>query len=225
MVSVYSECSGFVSEFEHLYVVTWSDIKLVHNYTGMHYQWASSFTRFLDHIHRHTTVGRTPLGEWSARRIDLYLTTHNTHSRQASTWQHTTLTTHRPLMNNTQQSQHTELYLKTLHTHNTRTSTWQHKTLTTHGPVPDNTQHSQNTDLYLTTHNTHNRQTSIPPDGIEATISAGDTNIIISHWTCQHKNIPLFTVSFILNSKFPAIYFVSKSKLCEMVIGNRYINK
>jgi hypothetical protein len=31
---------------------------------------------------RHTTVGRTPLEEWSARCRDLYLTTHNTHNRQ-----------------------------------------------------------------------------------------------------------------------------------------------
>ena len=44
---------------------------------------ASSFTRFLDHT-RHTTVGRTPLDEWSARRRDLYLTTRNTHNRQTS---------------------------------------------------------------------------------------------------------------------------------------------
>ena len=49
-------------------------------------QWtrASSFTRFLDHTQRHTTVGRTPLDEWSARRRDLYLTTHNTHKKQTS---------------------------------------------------------------------------------------------------------------------------------------------
>ena len=49
-------------------------------------QWAraSSFTRFLDHTQRRTTVGRTPLDEWSARRRDLYLTTHNTHNRQIS---------------------------------------------------------------------------------------------------------------------------------------------
>jgi len=33
---------------------------------------------------RHTTVGRTPLDEWSARRRDLYLTTHNIHNRQTS---------------------------------------------------------------------------------------------------------------------------------------------
>ena len=37
---------------------------------------------FLDHTQRSTTVGRTLLDEWSARRRDLYLTTHNTHNRQ-----------------------------------------------------------------------------------------------------------------------------------------------
>jgi hypothetical protein len=31
---------------------------------------------------KHTTLGRTPLDEWSARRRDLYLLTHNTHKRQ-----------------------------------------------------------------------------------------------------------------------------------------------
>ena len=46
---------------------------------------ASSFLmRFLDHTQRRTTFGRTPLDEWSARRRDLYLTTHNTHNRQTS---------------------------------------------------------------------------------------------------------------------------------------------
>ena len=45
---------------------------------------ASSFLRFLDHTQRRTTVGRNPLDEWSARRRDLYLTTHNTHNRQIS---------------------------------------------------------------------------------------------------------------------------------------------
>ena len=45
---------------------------------------ASSFLRFLDHTQRRTTVGRTPLDEWPARRRDLYLTTHNTHNRQIS---------------------------------------------------------------------------------------------------------------------------------------------
>ena len=41
-------------------------------------------TRFLDHIQRRATVGRTPLNEWSVRRRDLCLTTHNTHNRQTS---------------------------------------------------------------------------------------------------------------------------------------------
>ena len=39
---------------------------------------------FLDHTQRHTTVGRSPLDEWSARRRNLYLTAHNTHNRQTS---------------------------------------------------------------------------------------------------------------------------------------------
>jgi hypothetical protein len=49
-------------------------------------QWAraSSFTRFLDHTQRRTTVGRTPLDEWSTRRRDLYLTTHDTHNKNKS---------------------------------------------------------------------------------------------------------------------------------------------
>ena len=45
---------------------------------------ASSLLRFLDHTQRRTTVGRTPLDEWSPRRKDLYLTTHNKHNRQTS---------------------------------------------------------------------------------------------------------------------------------------------
>jgi hypothetical protein len=39
---------------------------------------------FLDHTQRRSTVGRTSLDEWSARRRDLYLTTHSTHNRQTS---------------------------------------------------------------------------------------------------------------------------------------------
>ena len=42
------------------------------------------FLMFLDHTQRRGTVGRTPLDEWSARRRDLYLTTHDTHNRQIS---------------------------------------------------------------------------------------------------------------------------------------------
>jgi hypothetical protein len=33
---------------------------------------------------RHTTLGKNPLDEWSARRRDLYRTTHNTHTRETS---------------------------------------------------------------------------------------------------------------------------------------------
>jgi hypothetical protein len=40
--------------------------------------------RSLETTLRHTTLGRTPLDEWSARRRDLYLTTHNSHKRQTS---------------------------------------------------------------------------------------------------------------------------------------------
>ena len=49
-------------------------------------QWAraSSFTKFLVHTQRRTTVGRTSLDERSARRRHFYLTTHNTHNRQTS---------------------------------------------------------------------------------------------------------------------------------------------
>ena len=42
------------------------------------------FLMFLDHTQRRSTVGRTPLDEWSARRRDLYLKTHDTQNRQIS---------------------------------------------------------------------------------------------------------------------------------------------
>jgi len=41
----------------------------------------SSLLRFLDQTQRRITVGRTPLEVWSARRRDLYLTTHNSHNK------------------------------------------------------------------------------------------------------------------------------------------------
>jgi hypothetical protein len=49
-----------------------------------HWARASSFAGFLDHTQRRITVGRNPLDEWSSRRRDLYLTTHNTNNRQTS---------------------------------------------------------------------------------------------------------------------------------------------
>jgi hypothetical protein len=39
---------------------------------------------FLDYTQRRSTVGRTPLDEWSAGRKDFYLTTHDTYNRQIS---------------------------------------------------------------------------------------------------------------------------------------------
>ena len=42
------------------------------------------FLMFLDHKQRRSTVGMTPLDEWSARRRDLYLTIHDTHNKQIS---------------------------------------------------------------------------------------------------------------------------------------------
>ena len=49
--------------------------------TALQWAMASSCTRILDHTQRRITVGRTPLDEWSARRRDLYLTTHNTQQK------------------------------------------------------------------------------------------------------------------------------------------------
>jgi hypothetical protein len=59
-----------------IYVCFWCD--------SPHWSMASSFTRFLDHKQRRTTVGGTFLDEWSARHRDLYLTTHNTYNKQTS---------------------------------------------------------------------------------------------------------------------------------------------
>jgi hypothetical protein len=42
------------------------------------------FRGFTITLFRHTKFGRIPLDEGPARRRDLYVTTHNTHSRQTS---------------------------------------------------------------------------------------------------------------------------------------------
>jgi hypothetical protein len=41
-------------------------------------------SRSHSHTHTHTHTRLDPLDEWSARRRNLYLTTHNTHNRQTS---------------------------------------------------------------------------------------------------------------------------------------------
>jgi len=46
--------------------------------SGSRHGWGSA-TTFI-----HTTVGRTPVDEWSARRRDFHLTTHNTLNRETS---------------------------------------------------------------------------------------------------------------------------------------------
>ena len=53
-------------------------------FTTLYRALATSRTSLLDHTQRRVTVGRTPLNEWSVRRRDLYLTTHNTHNRETS---------------------------------------------------------------------------------------------------------------------------------------------
>jgi hypothetical protein len=43
-----------------------------------------SLSKLHDHTQTHTTLGRTPLDERSARHRDFYLTTHSSHKRQTS---------------------------------------------------------------------------------------------------------------------------------------------
>jgi len=82
-------CWHLTSSASHYSV---SDAPNMHLVVSFYFLWrcdptqvmASSFLMFLDHTKRRTTVGRTPLDEWSARRRDLYLTTHDTHNRQIS---------------------------------------------------------------------------------------------------------------------------------------------
>jgi hypothetical protein len=47
---------------------------------------ASSLFTFLDHTQRYTTVSRTPLDKWSARRRDLCLTTLKTDKHTCPQW-------------------------------------------------------------------------------------------------------------------------------------------
>jgi hypothetical protein len=60
------------------------NLRLLMSYIYIYIYMKHPFLMFLDHKQQRTTVGRTPLDEWSARRKDLYLTTHDTHNRQIS---------------------------------------------------------------------------------------------------------------------------------------------
>jgi len=95
--SLYCKKNVCVCVCVYIYILTYIYVNMyiyIHIYTHIYIffiwldspQWAmaSSFKRFLDHTQRRTTVGRTPLDEWSARRRDLYLKTHNNHNRQTS---------------------------------------------------------------------------------------------------------------------------------------------
>ena len=90
------------------------------------------FLMFLDHTQRRSTVGRTPLDEWSARRRDLYLTTHDTRNRQISMppagFEPTISAGERPTHNDAPQSVG---LLWTSDQLVAETSTWQHTTLAT----------------------------------------------------------------------------------------------
>jgi hypothetical protein len=68
--------------------LTW-DLKILYSHFFYHGATAPSGSRSPQYrglmiTLRHTTHGRTPLDEWSARRSGLYLTTYNTQKRQAS---------------------------------------------------------------------------------------------------------------------------------------------
>ena len=59
-------------------------LRLLISYIYIYIYMERIFLMFLDHTQRRSTVGRNPLDEWSARRRDIYLTTHDTHNRQIS---------------------------------------------------------------------------------------------------------------------------------------------
>jgi hypothetical protein len=58
-------------------------IKILHGATAPSGAWPPHYRGFVITI-RHAILGSTPLDEWSARRTDLYLTTHKNHKRQTS---------------------------------------------------------------------------------------------------------------------------------------------
>ena len=78
----YTQCARY------FYLFCLQEISLGYTFvfgaTAHKWAWVSSFTRLLDHTQRRNIVGKTPLDELSARRRDLYLSTHNTHNRQRS---------------------------------------------------------------------------------------------------------------------------------------------
>jgi hypothetical protein len=101
---------------------------------------------------RHTTLDKTPLDEWSARRTDVYVTTYNTHKRQMSM--------KTPL--DEWSARRTDVYVTT---HNSHTRQMSMKT-------PLDEWSARRTDVYVTIHNTHKRQMCMPLAVFEPTIPA-----------------------------------------------------
>ena len=81
-IFVFEECSFVLYQIYSAFVKLLPSLtlRLLMSYVYME----RIFLMFLDHTQRRTTVGRTPLDKRSARRRDLYLTTHDTHNRQIS---------------------------------------------------------------------------------------------------------------------------------------------
>jgi hypothetical protein len=71
----------FASKLHPSTCITWESIFFSVHRSSPTRARAASYLRFLDHIQRHATVGRTPLDERSVRRRDLYLTTHTALTR------------------------------------------------------------------------------------------------------------------------------------------------
>jgi len=65
-------------------VDSWNYLLFPHGATSPSGPWPPHYWGFTITLIWHITLGRTPLDEWSDRRKDLYLTTHNTHKRQTS---------------------------------------------------------------------------------------------------------------------------------------------
>ena len=167
----------------HIFVPKRNHVNLFFNgKTAPQWVMASLFARFYDDTRRRNTVGRIPADEWSARRRDLYLKTHNTHNRQTPTppvgFEPTISAAERPIYSCTREIMLIFFYGKTA-------AQWAMASLfarfldhtqrrITVGRTPLDEWSARRTDLYLPTHKTHNRQTPTPPVWFEPTISAAE---------------------------------------------------
>ena len=79
----YAACGHICQIYIYIYGIILHDtvIFLFHGTTASSGPGSPHYTGFTITL-RHAILGRTPLDEWSARRRDLYLTTHNTDKRQ-----------------------------------------------------------------------------------------------------------------------------------------------